>query len=275
MSNRRVQEREGRAGCEGPRGVESLSVDTAELTANASRTSWPEMRARVRPVKRGILGIVAITSMTGIAGCSGTSTHIQSVSPAASSSSGTNTASVSPTTSTSSSTSAAAPSSPLSSSPSTPRVTIPKPIPTPTVKLRAQKATDAYISMANILNAWDYDPAKANAALLRPYVTDKTVTQIVAIYKDMAAHGLAYRGDPDTPHLTVLVASSSFTALSDCPTPSTTNPSVQYVVATGKPVPPPANVIPGLHPKEITVLYTAGRWKVQSVIPNEAKVCRS
>jgi|ThiBio_1000_plan_1041568.scaffolds.fasta_scaffold00444_31 hypothetical protein len=127
--------------------------------------------------------------------------------------------------------------------------------------------------MANVLDVWDLDPAKANGAQLQPYVTDQTVKQLVAIYKDMTAHGLAYRGDPDTPHLTVLVAGSSLTALSDCPTPSKTNPSVQYVVATGKPVPPVANPIPGLHPKAITVVFTGGHWKVQSIIPNEAKVC--
>lgn len=208
-------------------------------------------------MKRAVLAIMLIASLTGVAACSSSGTHTQSLSPSSPSSSSTS-STASPSRSTTSSTSVA---------------TKPKPIPTPTVTPPAQGAVDAYVSMANVLDGWDHDPKKANAAQLQPYVTDKTISQLVAIYKGMAAHGLAYRGDPDTPHLTVLVAGSSLTALSDCPTPSATNPAVEYVVATGKPVPPPANPIPGLHPKAVTVLFTAGRWKVQSIIPNEAKVC--
>ena len=56
------------------------------------------------------------------------------------------------------------------------------------------------------------------------------------IYQQMAAQHLAYRGNPDNPHLKVISATSSAAVLSNCPTPAAVNPSVQYNVVTGKPV---------------------------------------
>ena len=46
----------------------------------------------------------------------------------------------------------------------------------------------------------------------------------------MAHMHLAYRGNPDNPHLKVISATSSAAVLSNCPTPATVNPSVQYNV---------------------------------------------
>ena len=91
------------------------------------------------------------------------------------------------------------------------------------------------------------------------------------VYQQMAAQHLAYRGNPDTPHLKVATVGSSAAVFTDCSTPSKTNPSVQYSVRTGQPV--KSTVPPGLHPKVVTVLDQSGHWKVNSIIPNLGQTC--
>jgi hypothetical protein len=125
--------------------------------------------------------------------------------------------------------------------------------------------------MGNVLNRWDLDPRKARSSELQRYVTSSALRDFMRVYQQMAAQHLAYRGNPDTPHLKVATVGSSAAVFTDCSTPSKTNPSVQYSVRTGQPV--KSTVPPGLHPKVVTVLDQSGHWKVNSIIPNLGQTC--
>ena len=125
--------------------------------------------------------------------------------------------------------------------------------------------------MGNVLDAWGLDPRKTDAKQLAPYVTSTVLKQTVAIYQAMAKQGLAYRGTPDSLNLKVVTASSQSVILSSCPAPNKSDPYVQYVVATGKPISTTKPLV--LHPKAITVLFSDGRWRVSSIIPDEGRTC--
>jgi hypothetical protein len=144
-------------------------------------------------------------------------------------------------------------------------------VPTPTVSPAAQSAVDAYTGASNVLYGWDQDPQRANPGELAPFVTSTVLKQVLASYQSMAQAGLAYRGTPDRSHITVIAASSTSVAFSDCPTPSATDPYTQYVVATGKPV---ASTTPsGLHPKAVTAVFQDDHWRVSAITPNLAETC--
>jgi hypothetical protein len=125
--------------------------------------------------------------------------------------------------------------------------------------------------MGNVLIRWDADPKNAKASELAPYVTHQVLEQILAQYQYMATHGLAYRGTPDSDHIRVIAADSSSAALRNCLVPSKSDPYTQYVVATGKPV--PQSGPGGLHPKAVTVVFSDGRWRVSSIIPDLGRTC--
>lgn len=146
-----------------------------------------------------------------------------------------------------------------------------EPIPTPSVTPPAQSAVDAYVAMGNVLDAWGVSPARANADQLAPYATADVLKQTVAVYASMAKEGLAYRGTPDALNLKVTAATAQSVVLSSCPSPDRSDPYVQYVLATGKPVTAP--VSSALHPKTITILDSSGHWRVASIIPDEGRTC--
>jgi hypothetical protein len=139
---------------------------------------------------------------------------------------------------------------------------------------RAPSRTDksGRCAWSNVLFGWDQDPRKANSSELAPYVTSTVLKQIISSYQSMAQAGLAYRGTPDQSHITVIAASTTSVAFSDCPTPSSTDPYTQYVVATGKPT-TTTTTPPGLHPKAVTAIVQDGRWRISAITPNLAKTC--
>jgi hypothetical protein len=146
-----------------------------------------------------------------------------------------------------------------------------EPIPTPAVTPPAQSAVDAYVAMGNVLDTWGVAPAKAKSAELAPYVTAAVLKQTVAVYASMAKQGLAYRGTPDALNLKVTAATAQSVVLSSCPSPDPSDPYVQYVLATGKPVAAPVSSV--FHPKAITILDSSGHWRVASIIPDEGRTC--
>lgn len=231
-------------------------IDISRPRSNALCTLTPELGEFV-PVKRILAAIAAAVSLATLAACGSSGTHTQSLTPSASASSSTSR----PTAS----------SVPATPSRSTPPRSAPRPLPTPSVTPPAQGAVNAYTAALNVLLRWDVDPRKAKPKELAPYVTPKVLQQFVASFKNMAQHGLAYRGTPDTSHLKIVTADSSTVVFTDCMVPSRTAPYTQYVVATGKPVPP--TVPAGLHPRVITMLNQRGRWRMSSDIPNFAKTC--
>lgn len=186
------------------------------------------------------------------------------------SSSGTHTQTPGPTTPTTDSSTAPA-STPASTATSRPPTHTPtKPLPTPTVTPPAQAAVNAYIGLDNISWTLGLDPAHADTSKLAPYVTSSTLPQWRQVFMNMAKQHLAYRGTPDTPNIKVVAASSTSAALTSCPTPSLTNPAVQYNILTGKVV---SSSSAGPYLKAITVIFTEGRWRVSGIATNTAKKC--
>ena len=214
--------------------------------------------------RRLLIAAVLCAVATTSAACSGSSgTHTQSDSPSSPGApTTTDTSTSAPTTSgtTSSPTNPSKPSKPTSVS-----------IPTPTVAPAAQGAVNAYIGMGNVLNRWDLDPRTARSSELQPYVTSSALRDFMRVYQQMAAQHLAYRGNPDTPYLKVISATSSAAVLSNCPTPATVNPSVQYNVVTGTPV---RSAGGGPYRKAITVVKRAGAWRVNSIASDTSKACK-
>lgn len=213
-------------------------------------------------MSRRLLSVAVLCAVaTTSAACSGSSgTHAQTDLPT---SPDTSTNTEAPT-----STSPTGATHPSTSKPSTPTNVS---VPTPTVTPPAQGAVNAYIGMGNVLNHWDLDPRKARRSELQPYVTGSALTDFMRIYRDMAAQHLAYRGNPDTPHLRVVSVTSSAAVLSNCPSPAAVNPSVQYNVVTGKVVKSTGD---GPFRKAITVLKRAGAWRVNSIASDTSKACK-
>ena len=212
--------------------------------------------------RRRLTAAMLCAIVTTSAACSGSSgTHTQSNSPA------------SPSTPTTTDAPAGTPatSATMSPHPSSSKPSNPTSLPTPTVAPAAQGAVNAYIGMGNVLNRWDLDPRTARSSELQPYVTSSALRDFMRVYQQMAAQHLAYRGDPDTPHLKVISATSSAAVLSNCPTPATVNPSVQYNVVTGKPVKSAGG---GPYRKAITVVKRAGAWRVNSIASDTSKACK-
>jgi hypothetical protein len=155
---------------------------------------------------------------------------------------------------------------------SAPRRSTPAPQPTPSVQPAAQGAVNVYIAIGNVLLRWDVDPTNADPKELAPYVTSKVLSEFVASFKNMARHGLAYRGTPDKSHLTIITADSSTVTFVDCQTPSRMDPYTQYHIKTGKAV--PSRVPPGLHPRAITMLHHGKEWRLSSDIPDLGRTCK-
>lgn len=230
-------------------------IDISRRRSNPFCTCRPELREYV-PVKRFLVTVLATLSLAALAACGSSTTRTQSLSPSTPDSSASH-LSTSPQSSSSSGTTSRSAS---------------KPVPTPSVTPAAQSAVNAYVGLYNLTSALGLDPAHANTSKIAPYVTAATLPQWRQVFATMAKNGVAYRGIPDDPHLKVVSASGQSVVLSSCPTPNSHDPYIQYVVATGKPV--PTTTSKTLRPKAITVLYVSGRWRVASVIPDEGRICR-
>jgi hypothetical protein len=220
-------------------------------------------------VRRGLLAAVVAGLGVAVSACGGGSKpHTQGYSPAP-------TASASSSAADSSSPSASGSADLTTTPPDSPGdrpVNTPSHIPAPSVAPSGQAAVNAYISLVNLTDALDVDPAHADVSKLRPYVTAASFPQWRQIYRGMAANHLAYKGTPDDPHIKVVGAGPSSVALSNCPTPAATNPAVQYDVRTGKVVGPTHSSGPYL--KAITVLLVDGHWRVDSISTNTSKPCK-
>lgn len=208
-------------------------------------------------MRRRIAAAIVTVAVVSIAGCGSSGTHTQSLSP---------TAPTSPSTGPVSS------PNPSSSAPSSMHSSNGKPIPTPSVTSTAQGAVNAYIAMSNVLSRWDAHPASAKGGDLKAYVTAPALKQFVATYQNLAEHGLAYRGALPANHVKIVTADSASVVISNCQIQSESDPYVEYVVATGKSVPPSGGRGPYL--KVVTILHAAGGWRVNSIVTDASTVCR-
>lgn len=184
-----------------------------------------EEEASEQMVRRiAAVALAALVTVTLAACGSSSGTHTQSYLPSP-------TVSAITTSSVPASASVSDPKSPTSIRPST------QPVSTPTVAPGGQSAVNTYIAFYNAINAADRDPAHANLASINRYLAGKAMTLFDGVITNQAKAHLAYRGTPDNPRLRVSeIISPSFLFLASCPKRSSSDPSVQYDVRTGKAV---------------------------------------
>ncbi|MCW2528613.1 MAG: hypothetical protein JWM76_3473 [Pseudonocardiales bacterium] len=193
--------------------------------------------------------------------CGGNGGHTQTISPSPSPSS----ASFSPT-SPSTSTSPIGSSSSSEPDPST--------FPTPTVTPVAQDAVNRYMDFYTVLNAADRDPTHADITLLNAYLTGTAVTLFDGVITGQARAGLAYRGTPEDPRVSVSqVVSPTLIFLTSCPLASKVDPFVQYTIADGKPVAVTPPAVPTPYKRTISMQNTDGAWKVSGLLVDSSKTC--
>jgi hypothetical protein len=188
-----------------------------------------------------------------------------------------------PTSGPASATNTSSPASPVSRSPSSSITTTPistsstrpsSTIATPTVNHSGQGAVDAYIAFYNLSTSADRDPAHVDIAELDQYLTGKAKSLYDGVYASMKSAGLAYRGTPDAPRLTVgSVLSPRFVFLTSCPAASATNPFVQYKVSTGKPIVTKKPRVPPPWKRTISMRKVGSSWKVSDILVDTSKTC--
>lgn len=167
---------------------------------------------------------------------------------------------------------------------STPALTSSAPTPpsksqtsTPPTYGDAQTAVDAYLAMLKAGNAAFRDPKHANTTTIDKYADG----QIRFIYHQSLERarrqGIAYRGTPATPRVTVVsaatVASLPKVVLRDCALSSVDHPWTAYSIATGTALPPATHKVPPPYANTITVFKTKGSWRVFTVKTDGTRTC--
>lgn len=210
---------------------------------------------RTAPIAASLLAAALLA-----AACSSSGTHTQT--PGPSSPTG------DPSTTPMSVSSSSAPTTHPRTTPAT------KPIPTPTVTAPAQAAVDSYVHFLNITTAADRDPRHANTSDLDKYATGQALSVIRESIENMRSHGLAYRGSAPDPRVKVgVVGSATTVVLSSCPLQSSTDPFVQYNIATGKAISETKRTPPPPYLRVLTMHLVGGNWKLASIATNASKTC--
>jgi len=208
------------------------------------------------PRTRASLAIVA--SATILAACGGGRTHLQSYTP-------------SPTNSTGLPSASAPTSSTALSSPAPSRLPS---IPVPTVTPPAQDAVNSYMGLNAAASAASLDPATADLTALNAHLTGAALALYDTSFANMRTAGLAYRGTPADPRVTVqTIVSPKLIFLTSCPLVASSDPFVQYTVATGKPVPVAARTPPPPYKMTLTMVLRSGSWRLSAVLQDTSKTC--
>ncbi|SOD72953.1 hypothetical protein SAMN05892883_2263 [Jatrophihabitans sp. GAS493] len=214
-------------------------------------------RQRVRTTLRAIIAVLAATTLTA---CGSSGTHTQAYSPA-------------PTSHTPATTSATwAPETSVAPGSGSRSLS---PIPVPTVSPAAQDAVAAYIALVNADASASLDPSTANLAELNRYLSGNALKIFDESYASMKAAGQAYRGSPPDPRVKVQsTVSPTFVYLTSCPLESPTDPSIEYYVASGQPVPTPSpRTPPPPYLLTLPMKLTNGQWQLTDVLQNVGKTC--
>jgi hypothetical protein len=133
---------------------------------------------------------------------------------------------------------------------------------------------NSYVSFLNVSTAADRDPAHADAAALSRYATGQALSVIRDSINNMKAHRLAYRGTPPDPNVKIAVIGSATTVvLSSCPQQSSTDPFIQFNVATGEAVPVVKRTPPPPYLRVLTMQLVRGSWKLANIATNASKTC--
>jgi hypothetical protein len=211
-----------------------------------------------------LFAAIAATAAGALTACSGsTGTHTQSYNPSAKSSAPASrpagpSASITPSGSASS-------TSPPSALPT---------LPTPTVTPAAQDAVTAFMQFYAALNEADLDPQNADVTNLNTFLTGDAVASFDNSITEQAKAGLAYRGTPDDPRVEVgQIFSPAFIFLTSCTLPSSTDPFIQYTVATGQPLALTSPTTPTPWLRTTSMKLVDGLWRVADVVVDSSRTC--
>lgn len=213
---------------------------------------------------RGLLTttLAAVCAALGVAGCSGsTGTHVQTPgksTPAPVSSSDPNTTAPPATTS------------------------VPRSTTTTTAAGfgAEQPAVDTYIKLVAASNAAFRDPQHVSLTLISSYTAGQAKLEYAQSLTAAKKQGIAYKGTPSTPRLSVVSSSLSGSlpsvVLRDCGLASTTDPFVGYYIATGKKVPTSTPEVPPPYAKTIKMFQPNRKsWVITSLTTDSTKTCEA
>jgi hypothetical protein len=155
------------------------------------------------------------------------------------------------------------------------------PASSPAIDPKAQPAVDAYLALDLALGRAQRNPPSLTASLppgadFSRFAFDPLRTQLDTYLASLQKEGVAYRGTPPTPRVTV--TSMSLTAspyptvrLYDCPTVSTDWLPVN--VKTGKPAPVPTTAHAPPFGTKIEMIRAADHWGARAVTPDGENTC--
>ncbi len=133
---------------------------------------------------------------------------------------------------------------------------------------------NAYISFMNANDAAALDPGHADLGSVNKFLSGKALSIIDDSFTAMKSAGQAYRGLPPDPRIKVqTVVSSSFVFLSSCPLADPNDPSIEYYVATGKPVPVATRNPPPPYELTLPMKLSNGQWQLTDILQNVGKTC--
>lgn len=203
-------------------------------------------------MSRGVvIAALASLSLAGLAACSGSSgVHAQTSIPRT------------------------PPSTATSDSPAT---RTPSPRWTPPDYGDALPAVNAYLTFNALVDRAFRDPARISSSTFDKYLQGQAEELFDSELAQEKAQGKAYRGGNPIPHVRVLEnhltgAALPWAVLRDCQTNDPRNPSVEYYVATGKPVSAnPADLKP--YAATIKIFDIKGQWTITSFTVDSSKAC--
>lgn len=224
-----------------------------------------EMRRRARGVRRQTLRVLrplaSFVAVVVFVSCQSDGVQLEDLTSAA------------PTTTTGN-------ASAISTSPSALTTATPTPTPQSSTPLSygdARPAVDAYRAMLTAGNAAFRDPKHTNTATIDKYADGEIRYIYRQSLKQARRQGIAYRGTPATPRVTVVSAATGASlpkvVLRDCALSSTDDPWTAYSLATGKAVSAATSKVPPPYANTITVYKTKDRWRVFTVKTDGTRTC--
>jgi hypothetical protein len=169
-----------------------------------------------------------------------------------------------------------------SSTPPTTRVTsrpTPSPPPswTPPSYGTAKPAVDAYLAIGELVDKAFADPAHIGSSTFDNHLAGQAKLLFDSSLAQEKREGKAVRGQTVRRVRVVqnhMAGSLKWAMLRDCATDDPRDPSVEYYVKTGKPVPQPPHNPPGPYADTIKIFLVNGQWTMTSFTVDSTRTCK-
>ncbi|MGN6607342.1 MAG: hypothetical protein ACTHMS_10095 [Jatrophihabitans sp.] len=136
----------------------------------------------------------------------------------------------------------------------------------------------AYLALNSASIAAFRHPKTANMASINRYANGQARVVFQQTLTQARAQGIAYRGTPATPRVTVISVHLDGhlpeVVLRDCGLISSVDPEAPYYVATGKRVPQPTPKVPPPYANKISLFKPSGAWQVFTISTDASKTCQ-